>query len=80
MHEDLYSNNFGNKEHQIFSMTNDEEDFQISINNRLPLKDEDGLLFFEEKLKEIYFRNKMSSLSVTLRIVTGSTEKFKNIK
>jgi len=59
MHEDLYSNNFGNKEHQIFSMTNDEEDFQISINNRLPLKDEDGLLFFEEKLKEIYFRNKM---------------------
>lgn len=59
MHEDLYSNNIGNKEHQIFSKTNDEEDFQISINNQLPLKDEDSLLFFEDKLKEISFRNKM---------------------
>jgi len=58
MHEDLYSNNIGNKQ-QISSMANDEEDFQISINNQLPLKDEDGLLFFEEKLTDISFRNKM---------------------
>lgn len=58
MHEDLYSNNFGNKEQQI-SMNNDEDDFQISINNQLPLKDEDGLLLFEDKLKEIFFQNKM---------------------
>jgi len=43
----LISNNIGNKEEQnIFSMNNDEEDFQISINIQLPLKYEDGLLFF----------------------------------
>ena len=60
MHEDyLYSNNIGNKEHQLFSKTNDEEAFQMSINNQLPLKDEDSLLSFEDKLKEISFRNKM---------------------
>lgn len=57
-HEDLCSN-IGNKKQQILSMTNDEEDFQISINTQLPLKDEVGLLFFENKLIETSFRNKM---------------------
>lgn len=67
IHDDLYSH-IGSKEKHT-TMTNEEEDFQMLINNQLPLKDEENLYLFENQLKEISFKNKMVKTIFCIKLI-----------